>query len=260
LRYPLARGLGRLAYRLHPSLRHVIVHNLTFLVGPERAKNMAPELLANFAMTSVDFFCFRNSPVQHLREENTDVLQKCMQASKKVIVVTAHLGSWEMGISYLARKGYPMTAVYATYREEKIVRWIMGHRDPSVQWVSNTTGAIDACVQALERGRVLGMVADLPFGEKGRRVRIANGHTHMPLGPWAIASRAGAAVIPGFVLRETPGQYRIQFYPPFLPAEGSFRHQMETLQDQYRDVLEKYLLKYPEQWGVLQPFWDSKAS
>ena len=260
LRYPLARGLGRLVYRLHPSLRNVILQNLTLLVGPDRAKNLAPELLANFAMTSVDFFCFRNSPVRHIREENADVLLKCMQASKKVIVVTAHLGSWEMGISYLARKGYPMTAVYATYREEKIVRWIMSHRDSSMQWVSNTHGAMDDCVRALESGRVLGLLADLPFGEKGRRVRIANGCARMPLGPWAIASRVRATVIPAFVVRDTPGQYRIQFSPPIFPVEGSFRRQMETFQDSYRQWLEISLQKYPEQWGVLEPFWDSKAS
>ena len=100
------------------------------------------------------------------------------------------------------------------------------------------------------------MVADIPFGEKGRRrLKICGAWTHLPLGPWAIAARARAVVIPGFVLRERPGQYRVIFHDPIVPREGSLRRQMEGMQEIYRQHLEHYLQTYPEQWGVLQPFW-----
>jgi len=47
---------------------------------------------------------------------------------------------------------------------------------------------------------------------------------------------------------------------PITPPEGSFRHQMEAMQDVYRAHLESYLQRYPEQWGVLQRFWDPKQA
>jgi KDO2-lipid IV(A) lauroyltransferase len=111
-------------------------------------------------------------------------------------------------------------------------------------------------MDALSRSRIVGIVADIPFGEKGRRVTLAGTSAHLPLGPWAIAVRARATVMPAFIIRETPGRYRLIMHEPIVPGEGSFRRQMERMQDVYLGHLEHYLQRYPEQWGVLQPFWD----
>src|SRR5581483_7289064 len=127
----------------------------------------------------------------------------------------------------------------------------MKHRNPEVEWIPAARGAAAACVSALERGRLLGMVADIPFGEKGYRAPMMGSWTRLPLGPWAIASRARAAVIPAFILRERPGRYHGVLLDPIFPGEGSFRRQMVTMQDAYRRLLETYIQKYPEQWGVL---------
>src|SRR5438046_1048478 len=58
-RYPLARGIARGICLFNASRRRVIVGNLTPLVGPDRARRMAPVLMGNFIMTAVDFFCAR---------------------------------------------------------------------------------------------------------------------------------------------------------------------------------------------------------
>ena len=47
---------------------------------------------------------------------------------KGVLFATAHLGNWELGITYLVEKGYAVSGVYAPYREDDVVRWIMAHR------------------------------------------------------------------------------------------------------------------------------------
>jgi len=241
---------------LNRPRRQIIIQNLTPVVGADRAAFLAPRLLGNFSMTAVDFFCPRRNLAVGIKEENWSFVEKAHRKSKKVMLVTAHIGNWELGISYLVEKGYAVSGVYAPYREDEVVRWIMAHRKPEVEWIPSTRGAMDACIAALEAGRLLGMVADIRFGEKGHRVQMCGARAHLPLGPWAIASRARATVIPAFILREWPGQYRVVFHDPILPREGSFRRQMEDMQEIYRQHLESALQKYPEQWGVLQPFWD----
>lgn len=257
VRYPLARAIARGVCLFNRRRRRVIVENLTPVVGAARAESMAPSLLGHFSMTTVDFFCPSRNLAVGMKAENWPAVEKAYRRAKKVMLVTAHLGNWELGISYLVEKGYSVAGVYAPYREDAIVRWIMGHRNPDVEWIPAVRGAAEACSNALERGRLLGMVADIPFGEKGHRVAMCGARTHLPLGPWAIASRARATVFPAFILRDRPGQYRIVFHDPILPREGSLRKQMEGSQDIFRQHLERYLKAYPEQWGVLQPFWDS---
>ena len=84
-------------------------------------------------------------------EENAAVIEKSYRRYKKVIVVTAHLGNWELGMSYLIDKGFSMAGVYAPYREDEVVEWIMSHRNPDVEWIPAARGAAKACINALEQ-------------------------------------------------------------------------------------------------------------
>ncbi len=260
LRYSVARLFSRLVYAINAPRRKILIQNLTPLVGEAEAQKRAPVLFENFAMTAVDFFCARVNIARGMLEKNTAIVDKTYRKTKRVMVVTAHFGNWELGMSYLLEKGFSLAGVYAPYREDEVVQWILNHRNSEVEWIPAARGAAEACISALERGRILGMVADIPFGEKGHRVAMAGSSAHLPLGPWAIAARARATVIPGFVLRLAPGQYKIIFHEPIAPREGSFRKQMVESQEIFRGHLESYLRQYPEQWGVLQPFWDQKAS
>jgi lauroyl/myristoyl acyltransferase len=258
LRYRVAKLIARFVIMFNSARRQTIIANLTPLVGAKEAEVLAPKLFGNFSQTAVDFFCPREGIVRALKEENTALIEKTWRKTRKVILVTAHIGNWEMGISYLVHKGFSVAGVYAPYREDAVVRWILAHRDQDVEWIAASRGAAQTCIDALRRGRLLGMVGDIPFGEKGRRVQIAGRNARLPLGPWAIAVRSEATVLPAFILRESPGCYRVIIKDPIpVPQEGSFRHQMEAMQDVYRTHLETYLRRYPEQWGVLQPFWES---
>lgn len=255
-RYPAARWTARVICRFNAARRGVIVGNLTPLVGPERARALAPELLGNFLMTAVDFFCADKDLPQRVQCPEWNLLPQVCRETKRVMLVTAHIGHWEIGIPWIVGKGYPMAGVYAIYREDAVVEWIMSHRKAQVEWIPATPGAAEHCIGALRKGRLLGMVADLPYGERGRRVLIAGRPVRLPMGPWAIAARARATVIPTFILRQSPGVYQATFHEPIRPMEGSLRQQIEQMQDIYRAYLEYYLKSYPAQWGVLEPFWD----
>jgi Kdo2-lipid IVA lauroyltransferase/acyltransferase len=255
-RYPLVRWIAKGIILFNKPRREIIVGNLTPLVGETQARKLASVMLGNFLMTAVDFFCAREGLARDTPTVDWQYIEKTYRKTKRLICVTAHLGHWELGISCLVEKRYSVAGVYAPYRADEIVRWIMGHRNSDVEWIPAMRGAADACIAALQRGRIVGMVADIPFGEKGRRVKIAGHYAHMPLGPWGIAVRAKAAVVPAFIVRDKPGQYRLITHEPIVAPEGvSFRKQMETMQDVYVAHLERYLQTYPTQWGVLQPFW-----
>src|SRR5258706_3521554 len=120
-------------------------------------------------MTGVDFFRPRTDLARETKKENASLVEKAYRLYKKVIVVTAHIGNWELGMTYLINKGFSMAGVYAPYREDEVVRWIMSHRNPDVEWIPAARGAVEACVSSLERGRLLAMVAGIPFRAEGHR-------------------------------------------------------------------------------------------
>jgi KDO2-lipid IV(A) lauroyltransferase len=258
LRYPLARFAGRITVKLNPRRRGIIVGNLTPLLGEAEARDRAGELLGNFMMAAVDFFCQSKRFVDSIPMDKEFLLKVYENSGHRLMMVTAHLGHWELGIPSMIAHGFTLAGVYAPYREDAVVEWIMEHRHPEVEWISAASGAAEACVQAIDEGKILGMVGDIPFGEKGRRVKIAGRAARLPIGPWAIAARSRATVVPVFIIREAPGRYRCIFETPLPPIKGSLLLQITRLLTAYRDHLERYLRSYPTQWGVLSPFWEKE--
>lgn len=258
LRDPLVRALAKGIYAFHPGLRTTLFQNLLPLIGPERASQVAPRLYQHFAVTTLDFFCPLKDGFKNVQEEGAEILKAAHDRGEKVMLVTAHFGNWELGLNYLAHRGLALTGLYARYRDPAMAEWVHSHRSPQVEWVPAVRGAAEACLNALARGRVLGLVADLPYGERGTRVRWGERVARLPLGPWAIASRAQATVIPAFVRTMGRGAYRIVYHEAMTPGTGSFRKQMERLQETYRLRLDDYLTRYPEQWGLLHPFWEAR--
>ncbi len=256
LRYPLARGMAWVVCLVNGTRRRTLISNLTPLVGAEQAAQMAPELLGNFLVTNVDFFCPLPKKTKPITYEGWSRIEQAYGENRRLIIMTAHMGNWEGGITSLIEQGYPVAGLYATYTDDDIVQWITSHRNGKVQWIPTTPGAADICVAAIEQGRILCLAGDIPFGEHGRKVHIAGQAARMPIGPWAIALRANATVLPAFVLRKSPGRYHGVIHEPIKPNSDPLKQQMIRMQEAFRSTFEDYLKAYPEQWGNLHPYWE----
>jgi lauroyl/myristoyl acyltransferase len=98
------------------------------------------------------------------------------------------------------------------------------------------------------------MVADVPFGEEGQPVSLAGHKTRAPRGPWVIAQRAKALVFPCFMIRTAPGRYTAKIHNPI--DAGAAGITVADMMSDYLNHLMGYLTAYPEQWGLLSPFWE----
>src|SRR6185312_2277706 len=135
LRYVFVRWIAWLVVRCNAKRRNVIVGNLTPIVGAEKARALAPELLGNFLMTAVDFFCARGDIVRQTPFINGMHFERTYRKTKRLIAVTAHFGHWELGLPCLLERGFSIAGVYAPYRDDHIVNWIMSHRSPEMEWI-----------------------------------------------------------------------------------------------------------------------------
>jgi len=92
--------------------------------------------------------------------------------------------------------------------------------------------------------------ASLPAAFLGRE-------TTFPVGPHALAARAGATVLMGFGLYEGEARYRVEFveFGPAAPA-GSRGAALQPVVDRYAQILERYARRYPRNWFNFFPYWD----
>jgi KDO2-lipid IV(A) lauroyltransferase len=109
-------------------------------------------------------------------------------------------------------------------------------------------------VRALKNGRILAITPDLPQkAGKGVPVRLFGRPVSLPAGPFFVANRTGAPLMPSFFHREN-GQYHLWTHPP-LDVSGPDRDTaISTAAQAWADLFEAVVREHPDMWQ----FWLDK--
>jgi predicted LPLAT superfamily acyltransferase len=172
--------------------------------------------------------------------ENTALFMEQVERGQGVILLGAHVGSWELGGHLLGRLGKPVNVVNLLATD--------GHPLRSIPIAA-----------ALRRGEIVALLGDRPFGGADVRVPFLGGHARFPTGPYLLAAFTGAPIFQTFALRERPGHYRFFSYPGIFVPRAITRAAPEALTPYvtaYADRLAEVAKKYPFQWFNIFPFWD----
>lgn len=185
---------------------------------------------------------------------------------KGVILVTAHLGSWELGGTLLALRGLPINVITLEEPTSELQRWRAEHRRRlGIKTITVGPGhdfAFVEMIQALRRNEILAMLVDRPYEGTGTPVRLFSGTSEFSTGPALLWQHTDAAVLPAFVLRNERGRY-VSFADPALPLERGTDQRISVQENTQRiaDHFEKIIRDHPEQWFNYTPvFADSKVA
>lgn len=261
LPYPLRIRLADRAgypWALFSDRRRVFTHHLLPLTGSE-AYRLAPVALGQFLQTACDFFCPPTSWKNRIETVGIDKLDEAYRRYGRLILLTAHVGHWELAAHVAVERGYPFAALYQPFKDPMITRWILRARDPRVEWIPVDGSAFATCRKALAKGKILGIVADVPFGEKGSRLPFLGRDVMFPRGPMLLAAETGTPMLPAFLVRQRPGYYRTVFGPLLAPQERT-PQEIQRLQRAFVQELEEILRQFPTQWGLLEPFFQMDVS
>lgn len=253
-------GLGRLAGRLSPR-RAVVAGNLASIVAAGgRAGARTGDVFAAYGRYWAEFLVLAARPDQvdrwPLRVEGGEHLERAVWRGP-VCVLSAHLGNWDLLSAWLARRlpGFTVTAErLEPPRLFELNRWM---RERGGTRVLAAEGPGLTLFRRLRQGTAVGLMADRPFGrgvEDGRGQRPAallGGWRSLPSAGPDLARRAGATLLPVFLLREAGG-YAVKIHPP-LPAEAD-------PVSAFAEALEREIKLHPEQWVVLYPLHDAAVT
>jgi KDO2-lipid IV(A) lauroyltransferase len=181
------------------------------------------------------------------------------------ILVSPHLGNWELGGLGLADLGYKVNLL--TYREpdEKVnalreaVRKDRGIRFIYVDRDDPSPFAIVEAVNALRRNEVLAILGDRDGSSHTIRINFFDRPTNIPLGAAYLALASGAPVIPVFVLKEH-GRYRTVMEEPifFRSGHGEKTSAIRAGMEKLLAVFEQYIRAYPDQWYNFYDFFKKR--
>jgi KDO2-lipid IV(A) lauroyltransferase len=174
---------------------------------------------------------------------------------KGVIILSAHLGNWELGAHVLERHGYPINAVVRPQPTARLDALFQSRRKSRGIRILPMDGGTRQVTTCLKRGELVVLVGDLDFSDKQHRVPFFGQPGRLPRGPAVLAARTGAPILPAFMIREPDETFRCCVYPPIIPDPSQ---SIDDIQKRICSVLEEVIGSHPDQWFAFDPVWPQK--
>jgi len=259
------RIADRYFYRDHQG-RSAVLSNLTHIfrsrgVTPshEILEGLARKTYQYFGKNIVDFFRLSDMTSEQIRNmvsiEHEEYLRQTYEKGRGVILVSGHLGNWELGGSVLAAMGYPVSVVYLPQRLEKLNRLYEKHRKRHGVKVIPLGRSAWGIIQCLKQGETVALMGDRDFTASGWEAELFGKTTTMPRGPARLSVLTGAPVLPCYLLRMVDDTFLFRMHPPIWPDVDK---SPESVQRKICRSLEREIGENPHQWFIFQDYWGTQ--
>ena len=265
--YAVACALADVYSLFSPKERKAVADNLRIILGDSASdkelKRMSREIFRNFAKYLVDFFSFSRIDKDYINKivkmEGLSNIDEALSAGKGVIMLSAHMGNWELGGAALGLTGYQLSAVVLTHRDKRINDFFNRQR-MSVNFKPIEFGmALKGCYRTLRENGLLALLGDRDFTKNGITMDFFGHPAFVPKGPAIFSHRIGSAIVPCFMIREIDDNFTLFIEKPIYPVPGENEEECVTsLTKIYLAVIESYVRRYPEQWYIFKNIWDNK--
>lgn len=170
------------------------------------------------------------------------------------IIVTGHLGNWEMAGALLAALGIPLAAVVKRQRNPRFDAWLRASRLRLGIEPIYMEDAYEAIPAALERQRGVALVADQDARLRGIFVTFLGRPASTFRGPARVALAEGVPLFFGAVVRDPP-EYRAILERVAVPEPGPEAE--KELTQRWVSRLEHHVRRWPEQYFWFHRRWKT---
>jgi KDO2-lipid IV(A) lauroyltransferase len=262
LSYKLAIFLSDIHYYLSFRDRRSVKNNLRVILPFSKdIPHLSREVFRNFARYLVDFFYVPGKLSEeyirdHVMIKNLHYVPEVLKKGKGGIILTAHIGNWELGGFIVSRLGYPLIAVALPHKERSINNLFNNQRQSQGITIVPNNLAIRECMRGLRENRMIALLGDRDFNATGEMMDFLGKKARMPKGPAAFSLKTGAAIIPAFLTRNGKDCFTLTFEQPIFPPENpEDPHALKVMMKKYIATIEKMINRYPTQWYMFQRFW-----
>jgi KDO2-lipid IV(A) lauroyltransferase len=259
LRWVSAPGaaMGWALFHVFRLARRATLRNLEIAFGDRtqgERRRIAVQCYCFFGAVLWEFLNLGRIPRQRLGEfialTEREVLDQALAQGRGVVLVSGHLGHWELMAGALAAAGYPVS-MYVGGQSNALVDGLMNAVRRSLGPQTIGRGNLRALLKALKERHVVALLADQHEHTKRWYVRFFGQPVSAVSGPAQMLRRSGAALVFGACLRAGTFRYRTRFRLLPLPEAAANEEQdILNVTQVIFDALEAVVREHPEQY-----FW-----
>ena len=260
----IAQVCGWIYSRLASHRREVVVQNLLPVLNGDRraAERASAELFRQFALKLAWLWRHESGAEtdSSLSEWNGWELFAAARARNNgVLLVTPHLGDWELGGAFLARKGVKLLVLTQPEPDERLTEI---RRVSRARWgietlvVGTDPFAFVEIIKRLQDGATVALLVDRPPVATAVTVELFGKPFQASIAPAELARASGCALVPVFVVRQAGG-YRASVLPEIAYDRAGLGNRAARvgLTREIMRTFEPIIRENATQWYHFVPIW-----
>src|SRR6202167_6076309 len=260
--------VGRIALLLPPRLRRAGDLNLRLAFPQKTAterRRILRKLYRNLGWLLAEFCQMPGYTAQQtqsfIRYEGLEHYLAARDEGKGVLILTGHLGAWELSSFYHSLMGYPMSIVIRRLDNPLVDNLVNHIRCLHGNQVLHKDDFARGLLGSMRRGETVGILMDTNMTPpQGAFVDFFGHPACTGSGMARVAMKTGAQVLPGFLLwEEATQQYVLRFGAPLvLPTSENGEAEVLAHTALFTKVIEDYIRQYPDQWLWVHRRWKTR--
>ncbi len=181
--------------------------------------------------------------------EGKEYLKQATQGDRGIILLSAHLGNWELIGAWMGKQGYEIHAIAARFDDPWLTSTLTKLReDFGLRTIWMDTFLREA-LKCLQRNTMLAVLFDQPGGKQGCIMPFLGKPANTPYAPIRIAQKTQSIILPVRTVRNplNLSQHIIRFYPPFLVKTGGKKEVQEAVK-RCNGIISEWIQEHPDQW------------
>src|SRR6267142_661606 len=267
---PLAKGiaanLARILYAVSLKLRKAAETNLkiAFPAWTEAQRDaVVQKMVRNLGWMAAEFARFPKYSKENIEQivvlDGNENFLEGQRRGKGVLILTGHIGAWELSSFAHALFGYPLHFMARPLDNQRIDALVHSYRCSSGNRAIFKNESARVMLKILKDAGTIGVLADqnTMLGE-AVFVDFFGKSASTTTGIARVALHTDAAVVPGYaVWDESIGKYRLRFEPAMeLIRTGDAERDIRENTQCFTKVIEDIIRKYPDQWVWVHGRWS----
>jgi len=264
----MGAAVGWFAWVVLGRLRRVGRQNLQ-MAFPEKSaaerERILRRLYRNLGWQLAEFCQMRGYTAQRasrfIRYEGLENYLAAKAKGSGVLVVTGHLGAWELSSFYHSMMGHPMGMVIRRLDNALVDRLVNGIRCMHGNTVFHKDDFARGLLSAMRAGETVGILLDTNMTPpQGVFVPFFGVQACTGAALARVALKTEAAVLPGFLLwQESEQRYVLHFGEEIaLVRTGDAEQETVANTALFTQAIESYVRRYPEQWLWVHRRWKTR--
>ena len=184
------------------------------------------------------------------------------ESQKGVILLTAHVGNWQVAMTALERLG---KAVYLVMRPEDnaAVKDALNidSEQGEIKIISSEgfLGGVVEIMSAIDKGCLVSIMGDRGYGQNFTEAVLMGDRVKLPHGAFTIAAAAQCPVVVLLSAKLSEKKYIVDVSHIISPVRGTKAEKQDKLRacvQEFASALDDYAARYPFQWFVFGDLWE----